>query len=416
MAAPPPPVGGWAIWGRPLGWLGLIVFGPLVLLPTPLSVLAVSWIVLVILAGWTLLVAAFIGAVAGAATPVTVWLELRLRAWVARFAPDPGALWLHWARQAHRTALAHRCLEQAARLGGAEALFQEGLVYLEGGFGAGGQGAAQHRLRRAAELGHAEAAFRLAEALRTGDGSPRDPARAEAWYRRAAAAGWGSAAVWLAQAYAHGDGVAPDAERARHWIGVAERLAPHAPPSRSLLRHDAAPEDPLVRAGARAAVQVERAAERVVAHRAGRWALGLGTAALACLALGTVGAFFWTGSSGLHHLPLLMLVPPGLLLGWQAWHLRREGPRPGRDRLRAAAEGGDPEACYRLGLAYRRGSSRLPKDDLAAAQWFRQAAEAGHREAMQALAEAYLGGHGVLRDPREAARWREAAGRGSVSS
>nr|WP_275976245.1 hypothetical protein [Geothrix oryzisoli] len=311
--------------------------------------------------------------------------------------------------------LAHRCLDRAARLGGAEALFQEGLAFLEGGFGQGGQSAALVRLRRASELGHAEAAFRLAEALRTGDGGPSDPVQAEAWYQRSAAAGWGSAAAWLAQAYAHGDGVAPDEERARYWAGLAARLKPHAPPSRSLLRHDAAPEDALVRLGGQTAARVGTAAERVLAHRAGRWALGLGAAALACLALGTAGAFFWTGSAGLFHLPLLMLVPPGLLLAWQAWRLRREGPRSGRDRLREAAEAGDPDACYRLGLAYRQGSPRRPKDDLSATVWFRRAAEAGHRGAMEALAEAYLGGHGVLRNPREAARWAEAARPGRPS-
>ncbi len=413
MAVAPSPVAGWAVWAKPLGWLALIAFGPLALLPTPLAPLAVTWLVLVILGAWVLLVAAFIGAVAGATTPVTVWLEGRLRAWVARFAPDPGALWLHWARQAHRTDMALQCLDQAVRLGGAEARFQEGLAYLEGGFGAGGQATGVTHLRRAAELGHPEAAFRLAEALRTGHGCPRNPAQAEVWYQRAARAGCGPAATRLAHAYAEGDGVVLDAERACHWSEVAERLRPHAPLSRSLLRHDAAPEDVLVRASAQAAARVEAAAGVVVAHRAGRWALGLGATALACLGLGTVGAFFWTGSSGLFHLPLLMLAPPALMLTWQAWRLRREGPRGGRDRLREAAEGGDPEACYRLGLVYQSGSGRLPKDDLSAALWFRRAAEAGHRGAMAALADAYLGGHGVLRDPREAARWREAARQGS---
>jgi len=416
MAVPPAPVAGWAIWARPLGWLALITFGPLALLSTPLATLAVTWLVLVILGGWTLLVAAFVGAVAGAATPVTAWLEFRLRAWVARFAPDPGALWLHWARQAHRVDLAHRCLDRAVRLGGAEALFQEGLVLLEGGFGAGGQATAVARLRQAAERGHPEAACRLAEALRTGNGGLLDPVQAEAWYQRAAAAGWGPAAAWLAHAYVDGDGVAPDEARARYWGGLAERLKPHAPPSRSLLRHDAAPEDVLVRLGGQAAARIGVAAEWVVAHRVGRWALGLGTAGLACLALGTLGAFFWTGSAGLFHLPLLMLAPPGLLLAWQAWQLRREGPRSGRDRLREAAEAGDPDACYRLGLAYRQGSPRRPKDDLSATVWFRRAAEVGHRGAMEALAEAYLGGHGVLRNPREAARWTEASRLGRPNS
>nr|WP_306672433.1 hypothetical protein [Geothrix fuzhouensis] len=305
--------------------------------------------------------------------------------------------------------MAHHCLDRAARLGGAVALFEEGLAFLEGGFGAGGQATGVARFRRAAELGHPEAAFRLAEALRTGHGCPRDPAQAEVWYQRAATAGCGPAAIWLAQAYAEGDGVMPDAEHARHWSGVAERLRPHAPLRCSLLRHDAAPEDVLVRAGAQAAAHVEAAAGLVVAHRTGRWVLGLGAMVLACLSLGTVGILFWAGSSGLFHLPLLMLAPPALMLAWQAWRLRREGPREGRDRLHEAAEGGDPEACYRLGLAYQSGSGHRPKDGLSAALWYRRAAEAGHRGAMAALAEAYLGGHGVLRDPREAARWREAA-------
>jgi TPR repeat protein len=87
----------------------------------------------------------------------------------------------------------------------------------------------------------------------------------------------------------------------------------------------------------------------------------------------------------------------------------------GRDRLLTAAEAGDAEACYRLGLAYRQGTPQRPKDDLSAALWFRKAAAAGHPEAMAALADAYLGGHGVLRNPREAARWAEAARRESTS-
>jgi hypothetical protein len=110
-----------------------------------------------------------------------------------------------------------------------------------------------------------------------------------------------------------------------------------------------------------------------------------------------------------------MLGPPLVLLGWQAWRHWRERPRSSRDRLREAAEAGDTEACYQVGLRHQRGDARCLKDDLAAAIWFRRAAEAGHPGAMEAMAQAYLGGHGVLRDPREAARWAEAARRESTS-
>lgn len=396
-------------WGLGIASLLALLLGPLLLLPTPLGRLAEAWAGLLIMAFWAFAAASFIGLLARANRPPLALLERGLRAWVARFAPEPEALWLHWARHAHHPDQAWWCLDRAVRLGSAEACFQEGLVYLEGGLGPGGAMAGVQRLERAARQGHPEAAFRFAEALRTGLGEAADPAAAVAWYRRSAVAGFGPAASWLAHACETGDGLAADPEEARRWSGVAARLAPHPPLSRSPLRHDAAPEDPLVRLGGHLARRVEVAADRAVAHPAGRWALLLGVILLGGLYLVTVGTFFWAGSSGLHHLPLIMLGPPLLLLGWQAWRLRREGPTRRRDRLREAAESGDLEACYRLGQAFLRGDAHRPKDDLSAVLWFRKAAEGGHREAMQALAEAYRGGHGVLRDPRAAALWEEAA-------
>ncbi|GLH70461.1 hypothetical protein GETHPA_19940 [Geothrix rubra] len=396
-------------WGLGIASLLALLLGPLLLFPTPLGRLAEAWAGLLLLAAWCYGAAAFVGLLARANTPPLALLERGLRLWVARFAPDPEALWLHWTRHAYHPDQAWWCLDRAVRLGGSEGIFQEGLVYLEGGFGPGGVIDGVQRMGRAARRGHAEAAFRYAEALRTGHGVAADPVEAGVWYRRAASADFGPAAAWLARACEAGDGLAVDPEEARRWSGIAARLAPHPSPSRSPLRHDAAPDDPLVRLGGRLAGRVEAVAEPAVSHPAGRWILLLGLVLLAGGALATVGAFFWAGSSGLHHLPLLMLAPPVLALAWQAWRLRREGPRRGRDRLLAAAESGDPGASYRLGLAFLRGDAHRPKDDLSAVLWFRKAAEAGHREAMLALAEAYRGGHGVVRDPRAAARWEEAA-------
>ena len=407
----PPCPGAWRAWGLGVGSLLALVLAPLLLSLTPLRRLAEAWAALLILAFWTYVAATFVGLLARAATPPLALLERGLRSWVARFAPDPEALWLRWARQAHHPDRAWWYLDRAVRLGGSEALFQEGLAYLEGGFGPGGVLNGVQRMGRVARSGHRESAFRYAEALRTGHGVAVNPAEAETWYRRSAAAGFGPAAAWLARAYAIGDGVAADPEQAGRWAEAAARLAPHPPMSHSPLRHDAAPMDPLVRLGGHLAERAEAMAAPTVSHPAGRWILLLGAVLLAGLVLATVGAFFWAGSAGLHHLPLLMLAPPVVLLARQAWRLRREGPPRGRDRLRETAEGGDPEACYRLGLACRRGGRGRPKDDLGAVLWFRRAAEAGHREAMRALAEAYRGGHGVVRDPRAAARW-EAAARG----
>ncbi|WLT33556.1 tetratricopeptide repeat protein [Geothrix sp. PMB-07] len=403
-------------WLKGLLALGLILFLPFLLLATPLAPLARLWRALLVLALFGTAFAAILGAMAGASLPVLVWVEGHLRGWIARFAADPEGLWLHWARHAHHPQAARKYLDQAVRLGGPEALFQEALVYLEGGWGAGGHSGGVERLRHAALKGHAEAAFRLADALRTGHGSVGpDPLEAERWYLRAAALGHGRAAAWLAHAYACGDGVEADEAKAAMWASEARSREPHPAPARSLLRHDAAPADPLLRFTAASVEGAEAAADRVVSHAAGRRILLLGVAALVVVSLGGLGWLFWVGSATFYHMPLIAATALVLVLVWQTRQLRKDRPRTGRDRLAEAAAGGDPEACYQLGLAHRRGEPHRPKDDLTAAIWFRRAAETGHAGAMQALAEAYLGGHGVLRDPREAARWTEAARRESTS-
>ncbi len=328
----------WRTWGLPLAGLALILGGPLALLGTPLHALAMTWLGLIILALWWFLVASVLGAALQASMPPLALLERLVRRWVAWWSPEPERLWLQWARQAHHPALGRLFLDRAVGLGGREAQFQEALVFLEGGLGAGGQSAAVDRLRRAARRGHPEAAFRLAEALRQGLGTVlADPGEAEAWYQRAAGLGFGPAAAWLAHAYEAGDGVAADPAQAERWAAEVRRLAPHPPLSRSLLRHDAAPTDSLVRAAAATTRTLEGVADRMVARRTGRWVLlGVGTL-LGGAALLWAGFLFWTGSAALFHLPLLMLAPPLLMLAWQALGLWRDRPKGGRDRLREAA-------------------------------------------------------------------------------
>jgi hypothetical protein len=399
----------WA-WIKALTLLLLLLFAPLFLGATSLAGLAQLWKWLLMLLLYVVIMSLFLGALLGVNLPVLRWLERHLRNWVARFDPDAEGLWLHWARRAHHPDQGRWYVDRAAALGGREAQFQEGLVFLEGGMGAGGQGAGVDRMRRAALRGHPEAAFCLAEALRTGYGSVLpEPAEAELWYQRSAGLGFGMAAAWLARAYEDGDGVAVDGDKARHWAARAESLRPHAGLSHSLLRHDAGPPDPLVRLLGGALDRAEAAADQVVAYRTGRWALFLGAGGLLATALLLVGSIFWAGSSRLFHLPLFFASPLLLILGWQAYQLQKDRPRTGRDRLLEDAEAGDPEACFQIGLSHRQGDRHRMKDPLTATLWFRRAAEAGHRGAMEALAEAYLGGHGVLRDPREAARWAEAA-------
>ena len=79
---------------------------------------------------------------------------------------------------------------------------------------------------------------------------------------------------------------------------------------------------------------------------------------------------------------------------------------------RAAAERGEAEAQYRLGLSYVIGVE-VPEDVVLAAAWFRRAAEQGHAAAQSALGVAYDYGDGVPQDHAEAVAWyRRAAEQG----
>lgn len=71
---------------------------------------------------------------------------------------------------------------------------------------------------------------------------------------------------------------------------------------------------------------------------------------------------------------------------------------------RAAAQRGEPEAAYQLGLRYA-GGLGVPQDHVAAAAWFRHAADQGVGHAQYQLGAMYAVGLGVERDAIEAARW-----------
>jgi uncharacterized protein len=69
-----------------------------------------------------------------------------------------------------------------------------------------------------------------------------------------------------------------------------------------------------------------------------------------------------------------------------------------------AAEQGDAEAQYSLGLMYDN-SKGVPKDDAQAAIWYRKAAEQGDANAQVALGEMYASGEGVPQDYGQAHMW-----------
>jgi TPR repeat protein len=69
-----------------------------------------------------------------------------------------------------------------------------------------------------------------------------------------------------------------------------------------------------------------------------------------------------------------------------------------------AADGGNAEAAYRLGVMLTIGQGR-PKDAVEAAKWCRVAADRGHAPAQVLLGKAYETGSGVPQDFAEALKW-----------
>ncbi|HHI76044.1 MAG TPA: sel1 repeat family protein [Gammaproteobacteria bacterium] len=69
--------------------------------------------------------------------------------------------------------------------------------------------------------------------------------------------------------------------------------------------------------------------------------------------------------------------------------------------LRQAAEAGDAEAQYRLGMLYGNGEG-VALDHARAEHWFSQAARQGHEQALLTLAWMYATGAGVEMDERRA--------------
>jgi TPR repeat protein len=73
--------------------------------------------------------------------------------------------------------------------------------------------------------------------------------------------------------------------------------------------------------------------------------------------------------------------------------------------MEKAARAGDAESAYELGKVYEYGLLGATQDESRAAQWYRTAAEMGHRGAQFEASIAYYKGQGVARDKVEAAKW-----------
>jgi TPR repeat protein len=86
------------------------------------------------------------------------------------------------------------------------------------------------------------------------------------------------------------------------------------------------------------------------------------------------------------------------------------------NRLRNAAEQGNPSAQFNLGYAYYQGQG-VKKDYAQAIYWYRKAAKQGHAAAQCNLGCAYSQGQGVIKDYAQAIYWyRKAAKQGQANA
>ena len=144
-------------------------------------------------------------------------------------------------------------IRSLAEQGHAEAQFNLGICYDQGGGVPQSQAEAAKWYRKAAEQGHATAQFNLGLCYARGEGIPQSHAEAAKWYRKAAEQGYAEAQFNLGFCYARGEGVPQSDAEAYIWFSLASaRGMENAAKSRDIAAENLSPQA-LARAQARAA-------------------------------------------------------------------------------------------------------------------------------------------------------------------
>jgi TPR repeat protein len=248
-------------------------------------------------------------------------------------------------------------------------------------------------IARAAEQGSAASAVLLAVAYENGDGGlRRDAAAAAYWFEQAALRGETYAANRIADCYAQGLGVKKNPPLAFDWrLAAADRGNVDAQSKLGQMYRDgfgverdaAKAEFWLARAAAEGETETSGDAGAAEPRPAGSW-------------------FEQAAQRGyVTTRYLLRLVER---LGYRI----DEGWRQGRPSLARLAADGDGAAQLLLAQRYENGTAGVRRDVAVALDWYRQAADGGHRPAMRALARIYGGGqNGIAADPAVARMWDE---------
>ena len=267
-------------------------------------------------------------------------------------------------------------------------------------------------IQRAADSGSAEGQHRLALAFASGDaGVPRNPARAIELFEKAAAQGHRRAQLNLGLIYLRGQGVPRDLIQARAWLeqaaadgdvyatyALGRAMAENAPPASA---------DPT-----RAADLFRRAAEK--GHMLAALRYGMALADGSGVKQDLIAAQRWLMQAQQNGVPEAALALGDMAVRSPATRDKAADEKALRAAIswyEAAANAGVPSGQFKLANAYLAGSG-VTRDPAQAQLWYSRAAQQGLPEAQQALGVLLLTGTAGATDPVEAFKWLFLAERG----
>ena len=265
-------------------------------------------------------------------------------------------------------------------------------------------------IQRAADAGSAEGQHRLALVFINGDaGVPRNPARAVELFEKAAAQGHRRAQLNLGTLYFRGQGVQRDLIQARAWLeqaagdvyatyALGRALSESAPPASA---------DPT-----RAADLYRRAAEK--GHMLAALRYGMALADGSGVKQDLPGAQRWLVQAQQNGVPEAALALGDMAVRTPATRDKAANEKILKSAIswyQAAANAGVPSGQFKLANAYLAGSG-VVRDPAQAQLWYSRAAQQGLPEAQQALGVMLLTGTAGTTDPVEAFKWLFLAERG----
>ena len=303
------------------------------------------------------------------------------------------------------TATAERALRSLAS-SNADASAWLGAILIDRGAKAEGL----NLIQRAADAGSAEGQHPLA--LMNGEaGVPRNPTRAVELFEKAAAQGHRRAQLNLGLIYLRGQGVPRDLIQARAWL---EKAAASGDPYATYALGRAMAENvpPASADPTRAADLFRQAAEQ--GHMLAALRYGLALAEGSGVKQDPAAAQRWLVQAQQNGVPEAALALGDMAVRTPATRDKAANEKILKSALswyQAAANAGVPSGQFKLANAYLAGSG-VPRDPVQAQLWYGRAAQQGLPEAQQALGVMLLTGSAGTSDPVEAFKWLFLAERG----